>query len=72
MTTRDVTIAGFIVLFAAAAVLVFVSRVDNDRLARFGDVLRAMFRRHIMIRATVLFGWAWLGWHFLARTGVGP
>ncbi|HEX6195574.1 MAG TPA: DUF6186 family protein [Jiangellaceae bacterium] len=69
MTTRDVTIAGFIVLFAAAAVLVVVSRVHNARLAHFGDVIRAMFQRHVMIRATVLFGWAWLGWHFLARTG---
>jgi hypothetical protein len=69
MTSRDVTIAGFIVMFGVAAILVVISWLRRDRLARFGDVVRVVARRHIVLRATVLFVWAWLGWHFLARTG---
>jgi hypothetical protein len=69
MTWRAVTIAGFVLLFALAVVVVLVSRLRPDRLARFTDTVRAVMQRHIALRALVLFCWAWLGWHFLARNG---
>jgi hypothetical protein len=68
MTSRDVTIAGFIAVFATAAFLVITSWIRPGWLARFGEIVRTACRRHIVIRATVLFAWGWLGWHFLART----
>ena len=68
MTSRDVTIAGFILVLVTAALLVAVSWARSDWLARFGEVARAVCQRHIAARAMVLFVWAWLGWHFLART----
>lgn len=69
MTTRDVTIAGYVLVFAAAAVAVLVSWLRSDRLARFSVAVAAACDRHRVIRAVVIFAWAWLGWHFLARTG---
>lgn len=69
MTTRDVTIAGYVLVFASAAVLVLASWVRSDWLARFSVAVAAIGDRHRILRAGVIFAWAWLGWHFLARTG---
>jgi Family of unknown function (DUF6186) len=69
MTSRAVTIAGFVVLIALAAGLVVLSRLRPDRLARFVVVVRAVSQRNLILRGLVLFCWAWLGWHFLARNG---
>lgn len=69
MTTRDVTIAGYLIVFGAAAVLVLISWLRSDWLARFSVAVAAVCSRHKVLRAGVLFVWAWLGWHFLARTG---
>ncbi len=69
MTTRDVTIAGYVLVFAAAAAVVLVSWLRSDWLARFSAAVTAIGDRHRVLRAGVIFAWAWLGWHFLARTG---
>ncbi|HEY3005394.1 MAG TPA: DUF6186 family protein [Kribbellaceae bacterium] len=69
MSWRAVTIAGFVVLFTVAAALVAISRLWPARLARFGTAVRAASGRHVMLRGLVVFCWAWLGWHFLARNG---
>ncbi len=66
MTSRTVVISGFVVLFAAAGVLLVVSWFRPDRLARFSAALTHV-TRPASLRILVLFVWAWLGWHFLAR-----
>jgi hypothetical protein len=66
MSSRTITIAGFIVLFAIAGVLLLMSRFRPDRVARFSDAL-AYVTAPGRFRVLVLLAWAWLGWHFLAR-----
>ncbi|HZC27066.1 MAG TPA: DUF6186 family protein [Actinopolymorphaceae bacterium] len=66
MSSRTLTIAGFVVLFVAAGVLLVVSKLRPDRVARFSDAL-AHVTAPGKVRVLVLFAWAWLGWHFLAR-----
>lgn len=69
MTSREITIAGFVVLFVLAGVLVIAARWRPDWLGKFGEALEAASGRHIVLRILVAVCWAWLGWHFLARTG---
>lgn len=69
MSWRPIMITGFAVLFALAAVAVVVALVRRDLLATVAAVLRAPMSRHLVVRLVVLLAWAWLGWHFLARTG---
>jgi hypothetical protein len=66
MSSRTLTIAGFVVLFAAAGVLLVVSKLRPQRVARFSDAL-AFVTTPGKVRVLVLVAWAWLGWHFLAR-----
>ncbi len=66
MSSRDVTITGFVVV--GTAVLTLLVAGWSGRLTRVGKVIDgAMARR--ATRVVVVFVWAWLGWHFLVRTG---
>ncbi|MGH8773630.1 MAG: DUF6186 family protein [Jiangellaceae bacterium] len=65
MSTRDITIMGFVILGLAAASLLAAGRFG--RLAKFGDVLDGLLARRTT-RAVVVLVWWWLGWHFLVRT----
>jgi Family of unknown function (DUF6186) len=66
VTARTVTIAGFAVLGMAAAALALSGRSGRLGLARPGDLLDAL-RSGTPARLAIVLGWAWLGWHFLAR-----
>ena len=66
MTSRDITIAGFVVLGLAMLSLFVVGL--SGRIPRVGDVLDALLARRAT-RVLLVFVWAWLGWHFLVRTG---
>jgi Family of unknown function (DUF6186) len=66
MTSRGITIAGFLVLGAATVLLIAAGRLGW--LDRPGKVVDALLARR-GTRMLVVFGWAWLGWHFLVRTG---
>jgi hypothetical protein len=66
MSSRAVTIAGYVVLGGAALLLVVAGRLGV--LARSGAVLDALLARRATQLLLVLL-WAWLGWHFLVRTG---
>jgi hypothetical protein len=66
MTTRIVVIAGFVVVFVLAASVVALARIHRDWLATASEVLAHVTRR-TDVRILVLGGWAWLGWHVLAR-----
>jgi hypothetical protein len=64
--SRAIQIWGFVVLFAMAGAFSLYARLSAGRWVRFRDALLATFRTR-WARAVVLFVWAWLGWHFLAR-----
>lgn len=66
MSSRMITISGFVLLFVLAAALVVIAWVRRDRLATFSEVIAHAGRRRV-VRIGVLLIWAWLGWHFLAR-----
>jgi hypothetical protein len=66
MTSRDVTIAGFVVI--GLAMLSLLVAGWSGRLPRVGDVVDALLARRAT-RVLLVFVWAWLGWHFLVRTG---
>ncbi|HEX6578222.1 MAG TPA: DUF6186 family protein [Jiangellaceae bacterium] len=65
MSTRDVTIGGFIVLGVVTVTLVAASWAG--RLPRFGEVVDLLMARRAW-RVLVVLIWWWLGWHFLVRT----
>lgn len=65
MSSRDVTIGGFLVLAAVMVVLVAASWAG--RLPRFGEVVHLLWARRAG-RVLVVLVWWWLGWHFLVRT----
>jgi hypothetical protein len=66
MSSRVATIAGFIVIGCAALALLAAGRLGI--LARTGEVVDALLARRAT-RVVIVLTWAWLGWHFLVRTG---
>jgi Family of unknown function (DUF6186) len=66
MTSRTVTIIGYVVLGCATMLIVAAGRLGL--LARSGDVLDTLLARR-GTQVLVVLVWAWLGWHFLVRTG---
>ena len=65
MSAHAVTIAGYLVLVAGAAVVELVAHRPASRIPSLGLVLgRIMSTR--TGRLAVMAGWAWLGLHFLA------
>lgn len=66
MSTRNLTIAGFVVLAALALVLHVLGRTQRLGLARPGVVVDAV-RSTVAGRLVLVVVWAWAGWHLLAR-----
>lgn len=66
MSTRAVTIAGFAGLAVAALFLYLAGRGHRLGLAPVSDLTDAI-RRWTPGRFLLALGWAWLGWHLLAR-----
>ena len=66
MTARSLTIAGFAVLAVIAAALTLAGRTGRLGLVPPGELLDAL-RPLVPARLAMVLGWAWLGWHFLAR-----
>lgn len=66
MTARGLTVAGFAVLAVAAVALTLAGRAGRLGLAPPGTLLDAL-RAPRPARLAILLGWAWLGWHLLAR-----
>ncbi|MGI8662123.1 MAG: DUF6186 family protein [Acidimicrobiales bacterium] len=64
MSTRAVTLAGYVVILGAALVLSAIARA-RARAALSDAVLRVLCGR--AGRIVVLASWAWLGWHLFAR-----
>jgi Family of unknown function (DUF6186) len=66
VTARSLTIAGFAVLAVGAAGLTATGRAGRFGLAVPGELVTALLSR-TPTRLAIVLGWAWLGWHFLAR-----
>jgi hypothetical protein len=66
MSSRAVTIAGFLLLALAGLGLHLRARRPGSRVPRFGDLLGALLETR-RGRVGVVLVWWWLGWHFFAR-----
>ena len=65
MTSRAVTLAGYVVIALLAIGLEVVAR-KSRRLPTLGDVLAQGLRRW-PYRVLLQAGWLWLGWHLFVR-----
>lgn len=64
MTTRILTIVGFLACLGAVAVLDVIAKRDAEKLTSLTGMIE-----HVMVtrsaRIAILLFWWWLGWHFL-------
>jgi hypothetical protein len=63
---RVLTIAGFVTLASLAVVLYLAGRAHRLGLAPLGEVAEEI-RSSATVRFALAIGWAWVGWHLLAR-----
>jgi hypothetical protein len=63
--TRFVTLAGYVVIVAAAVALEVAARRQPGG-ARFGDAMELVLRPW-RVRLAVVAAWLWLGWHLFVR-----
>jgi len=68
MTGRQITIAVYVVLALAIAVVEFVSRREDNKIPSFGEMV-SLVTGAFFGRVALIALWWWLGWHFLARSG---
>lgn len=66
MSDRAVIIIGFAVLLAAVLGALVVARLRRNSIASLADTV-AYAMSYRAVRIVAVLGWAWLGWHFLAR-----
>jgi hypothetical protein len=66
MTSRAITILGYLLILGCGIALEAVSRRPGSPVPSLGSVLRRVMRTRSG-RIGVMTGWAWLGVHFLAR-----
>lgn len=66
MTTRLITIVGFVLIVGAVLTLEVLGRRPQSRVPTAGEVFGWVMRPRLG-RLLVLLGWLWLGWHYFAR-----
>jgi Family of unknown function (DUF6186) len=66
MTARWMIAAAYAALAGSAVALQLGGRAGRLRLVPFAEVIAAV-RVSLAGRLVLLLGWAWLGWHLLAR-----
>ncbi len=66
MSSRTITILGYILAVVLLAVLQVLSSLPQSRVPSFAAVIRRIARTRSG-RVGLLTAWAWLGMHFLAR-----
>jgi Family of unknown function (DUF6186) len=66
MTARATIIAAYAALALAAVAVYLAGRARRFGLVPLGEVIDAV-RASLVGRLVVALGWAWLGWHLLAR-----
>jgi Family of unknown function (DUF6186) len=66
MTSYQILVAGFVVIFGAMAAVDLVGRRRGQGPAPLATALTAALRTPVW-RVVVLGWWVWIGYHFLAR-----
>ncbi|NLG67348.1 MAG: hypothetical protein GX536_06515 [Actinobacteria bacterium] len=66
MSSRAITILGYIAALTALVVLQLLSSLPESRIPSFAVVVRRLARTKSG-RVGLLTAWAWLGMHFFAR-----
>ena len=66
MTTRIITIVGFVLVIGAMFALEYLGRRPDSTVPTVGQWFGYLMRPRIG-RLLVLIGWWWLGWHYFAR-----
>lgn len=66
MSTRVITIAGFVVVIAGLVTLEILGRRKKANIPTMSEWLGYVMRPKTG-RALILLGWLWLGWHYFAR-----
>lgn len=66
MTSRDITIAGYVLVLAAGLAVQLLAKRPRAGIPPLGDVLTRIMRTRTG-RVGILVAWAWLGLHFFAR-----
>jgi len=66
VSSRDLTIAGYVVFLAVAGLLQVLALRPGSRIPTIGTAMRRLMRTRSG-RVGVIAGWAWLGLHFFAR-----
>jgi hypothetical protein len=66
LSTRAITIAGFVIVITAILLLEMHARRPGSRIPTIGQWLGYLMRPKIG-RVLILLGWWWLGWHYFAR-----
>jgi hypothetical protein len=66
MTSRQITIAGFVALAAAGVVLQVVGARGRGPIPTFGDLIGWLMKTP-QARLALLFAWWWTGWHFFTK-----
>ncbi len=66
MSTRAITVGGFIAVIAGLVLLEILGRRKISQIPTLGEWLGYVMRPRAG-RAIVLAGWLWLGWRYFAR-----
>ena len=66
MSTRAITIVGFVGVISALVLLEILGRQKKGNIPTVSEWLGYVMRPKAG-RALILLGWLWLGWHYFAR-----
>ncbi|HEV8649619.1 MAG TPA: DUF6186 family protein [Actinomycetes bacterium] len=66
MSSRDLTVAGYLLIVSAGVGLQLLSSREGSRIPPLRAVLNRVMRTRSG-RVGIMAGWAWLGIHFFAR-----
>ncbi|MFM2384976.1 MAG: hypothetical protein RL166_850 [Actinomycetota bacterium] len=66
MSDSQIVIAGYLALVAIGTALWLLSKFERIRLHKVG-ILMDRILHHRTTRVAIIFGWWWVGWHFLVN-----
>ena len=65
-STSFIVITGYLVIVALGIILWLLSKFERIKLHKVG-VLMDRILHHRTTRIAIIFGWWWVGWHFLVN-----
>ena len=66
MTSREITITGFVALGLGGVMLEAIGRRATTPIPTFGRLVGWLMRSS-PVRIAILFAWWWVGWHYFTR-----